>query len=127
MPEIGLTHFPAHHSLKIGIKLLGLPQIHHVVYGLCGKIVFDPLLPVLFPLDFGLLVACFQFCVAFEKTRKGRTNFTCDLCQIRPGFLQVLVNADAALYAFICPFTQGKRSYWINGCSADLASSGIGT
>jgi len=66
-PEIGLPHLPAHHSLKIGIELLGLPQIHHIVYGLCGKVVFDPPLPVLFSLDFSLLVACFQFCLALEK------------------------------------------------------------
>jgi hypothetical protein len=58
-PEIGLSHLPAHHSLKIGIELLGLPQIHHVVYGLCGKIVFDPLLLVLFTLILGLLMAGF--------------------------------------------------------------------
>jgi hypothetical protein len=35
-PEIGHSHFPAHHSLKIGIKLLGLPEKHHIVDGLSG-------------------------------------------------------------------------------------------
>jgi hypothetical protein len=66
-PEIGLPHLPAHHSLKIGIELLGLPQIHHVVYGLCGKIVFDPLLPVVFPLNFRFFMAGFQFRLALEE------------------------------------------------------------
>jgi hypothetical protein len=66
-PEIGHSHLPAHHSLKIGIELLGLPQIHHIVYGLCGKVVFDPLLSVLFPLNFRLFMAGFQFCLALEE------------------------------------------------------------
>ena len=66
-PEIGLSHLPAHHSLKIGIELLGLPQIHHIVYGLCGKVVFDPLLPVVFSLNLGLFVAGFKLRMAFEK------------------------------------------------------------
>jgi len=34
---------------------------------LCGKVVFDPLLSVFFPLDFSLLVAGFQFRLAFEE------------------------------------------------------------
>jgi hypothetical protein len=66
-PEVGLPHLPAHHSLKIGIELLGLPQIHHIVNGLCGKVVFDPLFPVLFPLNFRLFMAGFQFRLAFEE------------------------------------------------------------
>jgi hypothetical protein len=45
---------------------------------LCGKIVFDPLLLVLFTLILGLLMAGLQLCVALKKTRKGCTNFTCD-------------------------------------------------
>ena len=66
-PEVGLPHLPAHHFLKIGVKLLGLPQIHHIVYGLCGKVVFDPLFPVFFPLNFRLFMAGLKLCVAFEK------------------------------------------------------------
>jgi len=66
-PEIGLAHFPAHHSLKIGIELFGLPQIHYIVYGLCGKVVFDSLLPVFFSLNFSFFMAGFQFRLAFEK------------------------------------------------------------
>jgi len=66
-PEVGLPHLPAHHFLKIGIELLGLPQIHHIVYGLCGKVVFDPLLPVFFPLNFRLFMAGFQFRLALEE------------------------------------------------------------
>lgn len=66
-PKIGLPHLPAHHSLKIGIELLGLPQIHHIVYGLCGKVVFDPLLPVFFSLNFSLFMAGFQFRLALEE------------------------------------------------------------
>jgi hypothetical protein len=66
-PEIGHPHLPAHHSLKIGIELLGLPQIHHIVYGLCGKVVFDPLFSVFFPLDFRFFMAGFQFCLALEE------------------------------------------------------------
>jgi hypothetical protein len=66
-PEIRLSHLPAHHFLKIGIKLFGLPQIHHIVYGLCGKVVFDPLLPVVFPLNFSFFMGSFQFCVSFEE------------------------------------------------------------
>jgi hypothetical protein len=66
-PEIGHSHLPAHHSLKIGIELLGLPQIHHIVYGLCGKVVFDSLLPVFFSLNFSFFMAGFQFRLAFEE------------------------------------------------------------
>jgi len=66
-PEVRLTHLPAHHSLKIGIELLGLPQVHHIVYGLCGKVVFDSLLPVVFPLSFSFFMAGFQFRLAFEE------------------------------------------------------------
>jgi hypothetical protein len=66
-PEIGLTHLPAHHSFKIGIELLGLPQIHHIVDGLCGKVVFNSLLPVLFPLNLSFFMAGFQFRLALEK------------------------------------------------------------
>jgi hypothetical protein len=58
-PEIGHPHLPAHHPFKIGIKLLGLAQIHHIVYGLCGKVVFDPLFSVFFPLNFSFFMACF--------------------------------------------------------------------
>jgi hypothetical protein len=66
-PEIRHSHLPAHHSLKIGIELLGLPQIHHIVYGLCGKVVFDSLLPVFFSLNFSFFMASFQFRLAFEE------------------------------------------------------------
>ena len=66
-PKIRHPHLPAHHSLKIGIELLGLPQIHHIVYGLCGKVVFDPLLPVVFPLNFSFFMAGFQFRLALEE------------------------------------------------------------
>ena len=66
-PEIGHSHLPAHHSLKIGIKLFGLPQIHHIVYGLCGKVVFDPFLPVVFPLNFRFFMVGFQFRLALEE------------------------------------------------------------
>jgi hypothetical protein len=66
-PKVWLAHLPAHHSLKVGIKLLGLPQIHHIVDGLCGKVVFDSLLLVLFALILGLLMAGLQLCVALEK------------------------------------------------------------
>jgi hypothetical protein len=66
-PEVRLTHLPAHHSLKIGIKLLGLPQVHHIVYGLCGKVVFDSLFPVFFPLNFSFFMAGFQFRLALEE------------------------------------------------------------
>jgi len=66
-PEIRHSHLPAHHSLKIGIELLGLPQIHHIVYGLCGKVVFDSLLPVVFPLNFRFFMAGFQFRLALEE------------------------------------------------------------
>ena len=67
LPEIGHPHLPSDHALQVGIELLGLAQIHHIVDGLCGKVVFDPFLSVLFPLDFSLLVAGFQFRLAFEK------------------------------------------------------------
>jgi hypothetical protein len=67
MPQIGHSHLPAHHFLKISIELLGLPQIHHIVDGLCGKVVFDPLPLIFFPLNFSLLVAGFKFCVSLEE------------------------------------------------------------
>jgi len=66
-PKIGLPHLPAHHPLKIGIVLFGLPQIHHIVNGLCGKVVFDSLFSVVFPLDFRFFMAGFQFCLALEE------------------------------------------------------------
>ena len=66
-PEIGHSHLPAHHSLKIGIVLFGLPQIHHIVYGLCGKVVFDSLLLIVFPLDFRFFVAGLKLGMAFEE------------------------------------------------------------
>jgi len=66
-PEIRHSHLSAHHSLKIGIKRFGLPQIHHIVYGLCGKVVFDPLFSVFFPLNFSLFMAGFQFRLALEE------------------------------------------------------------
>ena len=67
VPEIRHPHLPAHHALQVGIELLGLAQVHHIVDGLCGKVVFDSLLSVVFPLDFSLFVAGFKFCVSFEK------------------------------------------------------------
>jgi len=66
-PHIRHSHLPAHHFLKIGVKLLGLPQIHYIVYGLCGKVVFDPLLLIVFPLYFCFLVAGFKLGMAFEE------------------------------------------------------------
>ena len=68
MPQIRHPHLPAHHPLKIGIELLGLPQVHHIVYGLCGKVVFDSFFLVIFPLNRSFFVACFKLCVAFEET-----------------------------------------------------------
>jgi len=35
---------------------------------LCGKVVFNPLLLIVFPLGLGLLMAGLQLCVALEKT-----------------------------------------------------------
>ena len=67
MPQIWHTHLPTHHFLKISVKLLGLPEIHHIVYGLCGKVVFDPLFLIVFPLYFRFLVAGLQLGVAFEE------------------------------------------------------------
>ena len=66
-PHIRHSHLPAHHFLKIGIKLLGLPQIHHIVYGLCGKVVFDSLLLIVFPLNFRFFVAGLKLGMAFEE------------------------------------------------------------
>jgi len=67
MPQIWHPHLPAHHFLKISVKLLGLPQIHHIVYGLCGKVVLDSLLLIFFPLKFRFFMACFKLCVTFEE------------------------------------------------------------
>ena len=113
-PEIGLPHLPAHHFLKIGVKLLGLPQIHYIVYGLCGKVVFDSLLLVLFPLVLGLLMAGLKLCMTFEKFGERPANFSCDLCQIVACFLQVLVYGNAPLYAFIGTFAKCECRDWIN-------------
>ena len=113
-PEIGLSHLPAHHSLKIGIKLLGLPQIHHIVYGLCGKVVFDSLLLVLFTLVLGLLMAGLKLGVAFKKLGERPANFSCDLCQIVACFFQVLVDGNASLYAFIGTFAESECRDGVN-------------
>jgi hypothetical protein len=67
MPQIRLPHIPAHHFFQVSIKLFGLPEIHHIVNGLCGKVVFDPLLPVVFSLNFRFLVAGFKLCMSFEE------------------------------------------------------------
>ena len=67
VPEIGHSHLPAHHALQVGIELLGLAQVHHIVDGLCGKVVFDPLFPVVFPLDLRLFMAGLKLCVSFEE------------------------------------------------------------
>jgi hypothetical protein len=66
-PKIRLPHLPAHHFFQVSIKLFGLPEIHHIVDGLCGKVVFDSLLPVVFPLNFRFLVAGLKFCMSFEE------------------------------------------------------------
>jgi len=66
-PHIGHSHLPAHHFLKIGVKLLGLPQIHHIVYGLCGKVVFDPFFLIVFPLNFRFLMAGLKLGVPLEE------------------------------------------------------------
>jgi hypothetical protein len=113
-PEIGHSHLPAHHSLKISVELLGLPEIHHIVYGLCGKVVFDPFLPVVFSLNFCFLVAGFKLCVPLEETGECAANLGCDLCQIVARFLQVLVDGNAPLYAFIGSFTKCECRDWIN-------------
>lgn len=67
MPEIGHPHLPSDHALQVGIELLGLAQVHHIVDGLCGKVVFDSLLPVVFPLNFSLFVAGLKLCVSLEE------------------------------------------------------------
>lgn len=113
-PKIGLSHLPAHHSLKIGIVLFGLPQIHHIVYGLCGKVVFDPLLSVLFPLVLGLLMAGLKLSVALEEVGQSAANFTGDLGQVIASLFQVLVDGNAPLYAFIGPLAKCKGRDWVN-------------
>jgi hypothetical protein len=75
---------------------------------LCGKVVFDPLFLVVFSLNFRFLVAGLKLCVAFEKLRKRTTNFTGNLCQIVACFLQVLVDGNTPLYAFIGTFAESE-------------------
>jgi hypothetical protein len=66
-PKIRHPHLPAHHAFQVSVKLFGLAQVHHIVDGLCGKVVFDPLFPVVLSLDLSLLVAGLKLCVSFEK------------------------------------------------------------
>jgi len=66
-PEIRLPHLPAHHFLKVGIKLLCLPEKHHIVYGLCGKIVFDSFAFVFFSLKLCFFMAGFKFSLTLEE------------------------------------------------------------
>jgi len=67
-PEIGHSHLPAHHSLKISVKLFCLPKIHYIVNGLGGQVVFDSFSLVFFALNLCLFMPRFQFSLAFEET-----------------------------------------------------------
>jgi len=67
MPQIWHPHLPAHHPLKVGIKLFGLPQIHHVVYGLRGKVVLDSPLLVVLSLYFCFFMTGLKFRMTLEE------------------------------------------------------------
>lgn len=114
MPKIGLPHLPAHHAFQVRVKLLGLPEIHHIIYGLCGKVVFDSLLLVLFPLVLGLLMAGLKLSVALEEVGQSAANFTGDLGQVIASLFQVLVDGNAPLYAFIGPLAKCECRDGIN-------------
>jgi hypothetical protein len=81
---------------------------------LCGKVVFNPLLLIVFSLNFRFLVAGLKLCVAFKKLRESAANFTGDLCQIVACFLQVLVDGNAPLDAFVGTFAESECRDWIN-------------
>jgi hypothetical protein len=62
-----LPHLPAHHFLKVSVKLFGLPEKHHIVYGLCSKIVFDSFAFVFFSLKLCFFMTGFKFRLALEE------------------------------------------------------------
>lgn len=113
-PKIRHPHLPAHHAFQVSVKLFGLAQVHHIVYGLCGKVVFDPLFPVVLTLDLSLFVAGLQLGMALEEVGQSAANLTGDLGQVIASLFQVLVDGNAPLYAFIGTLAKCECRDWIN-------------
>jgi len=78
VPEIGHSHLPAHHSLKISVELLSLAQIHDIVYGLGGQVVFDSF----FTLNLRFFMAGLKLGMALEETGQRAADFVGDLGQV---------------------------------------------